>query len=339
MGISILDTSFSGTYAPYLIKRAMYGMDTLKKGICYVESGIKKLHTIDRLDLENPLSPRQETPTDDGQNPFVIDGRTLIPQDVQAYRVINPRDFEVSQLGLQLADAILARQIPVELATQLFTVLLGRSAEQLENGIWVGSTAYQGHYTSSDERYQVQYFNGFIQQMVNDPLINLSTISPVAITTSNILTILDDLVSEASRLVKALITDERTFQDMKFLMSAKTYNIYGQALRTGTTFKGNSLDASSAGRWGGYEVVRIAGMPDNTVLFCRATDDAERSNLWVGMNSQKDWDLRVDQVTNNSESYFMLAKWKWCVNYGWPQEIFMYTTLTEASFEPSEGGA
>lgn len=334
MSLSIIDQSFSGTYAPRLIKRAIYGMDSLKKGILRVESGIKKLHTIDRMDIQRVLSPRQENPVDDGLNPLTIDGRTLIPLDLQSITYINPRNLETSQLGLGLADAILARYIPTELASQMFSLILGRAGESIEKGIWQGSTAYQNVYTPTDARYQLQYFNGLIQQMVNDPLVNLSTISPVAITTSNVLTIMDNLQSRAAIVNLALLSNEDAFEDMRYLMSVNTYQIYGQSLRIGTTFKGSSLNTGDAGRWGGFNVIRVSGMPDDTIIFAQANDMKEDCNLWVGMNSQSDWDLRVDRVTNLGETYGVLAKWKMCTNYGFPDQIFMYTTLTAASFLP-----
>lgn len=334
MSLNIVDQSYSGTYAPYMIRKAVYGMDTVKKGIVYVKSGIKKLHTIDRIDLQNPLSPRQANPTDNGNNPFTIDGRTLIPKDVQAIRIINPRDFETSQVSEQLSNTILARQVPQDIQTQMMQLLLNRCAEQFENGLWMGSEAYQGQYSDADERFQIQYFNGFLQQMVNDPLINLSSITPVAITNANVLTIMNDLIAQATTKKKALITDEFTFRDMKFLMSATTTTLYGEALTVGTTFKGNPFDTGYTTPWRGYRVERIAGMPDNTILFCRATEDPQISNLWVGMNSQEDWDLKIARVAPLSEEFGFLAKWKWCTNYGWADEIFMYTTLTAANFLP-----
>lgn len=334
MALNIVDQSYSGTYAPYLIRKAVYGMDTIQKGVVYVKSGIKKLHTIDRIDLQNPLSPRQANPTDSGNNPFTIDGRTLIPKDVQAIRIINPRNFETNQIAEQLSSTILAREVPQDIQTQMVQLLLNRCAEQFENGLWMGSEAFQGEYDDQHERFQIQYFNGFLQQMVNDPLIRLSSISPVTITTSNILAIMNDLIAQATRYKKALITDENTFRDMKFLMDATTTTIYGEAITTGTDFKGNAFDTGYITPWRQYKVERLAGMPDNTIIFCRATEDPQISNLWVGMNSQQDWDLKIARVAPLSEEFGILGKWKWCVNYGWADEIFMYTTLTEADFLP-----
>ena len=335
MAFQTLDTSWSGTYAPYLIAPAIYGMDTLKKGVVAVETGIKKIHTIDRMDIQNPLSVRQAVPTAAPNTGFTIDARTLTPGDFQTYQTINPRDLEQTQFSELLADAILEEVTPASLQGQLMQLLLGRCAEQIENGLWMGSTAYQGHYAIGDANYQLQFFNGFMQRMVNDPLVNLSSVSPLTITSSNIVAILDDLIYQATTKKKALITDDLSYERMKFCVSAGTWQIYTQALRT-NAYKGLALDEGGTPMWGGWKVERLAGMPDNTIVFCRATSDPLVSNLWVGMNSEKDWNLLFGHVDSNefAEAWAMLAKWKFDVNYGWPAEIFLYTTLTKASFIP-----
>ncbi len=86
--------SWSGVYAQYIIMKALYSMDTLEKGIVAVDSGIKKIYTIDRIDLQNPLSPSQATPTNQPGSGWFIDSRTMVPGNFQSYQVANPRDLE-----------------------------------------------------------------------------------------------------------------------------------------------------------------------------------------------------------------------------------------------------
>jgi len=333
--LNIVDTSYSGTYAPNMIMLEMFGLDTVEKGLVYVKSDIKKQATIPRIDVNNTLSPNQANPTDDGDtNGFVIDGRLLVPLDLQARQTFNPRDFEEDQYAEALSNTILAREVPATVESYMTQAFLNRSAESVETGIWQGSTAYLGHYGRDDAKFQLQYFNGFLQQFVNDAAINLSSISPVTITTSNILTILNDLIQQCTIKRKAMITDKKRFEKLKFIMSPTTGDIYGQALTTGTTYKGNRLDAPYISPWRGYLVETVAGMADNTIIFCRA-DESVNSNLWVGCNSTQDWQLEIKRVNNGNENFYILAKWKYCVQYGWSQEIFMYTTLTAANFLPA----
>jgi hypothetical protein len=331
MALNILDTTYSGTYAPDMIMLEMFGMDTVEKGLVYPKGDIKKQHTIDRLDIDKVLTPRQANPTDSGTNGFTIDGRVLVPKDVQVYKQFNPRDLEANQVAELLSTTILAREVPATLESYMMQALLNRSAESLEKCLWQGSTNYQGLYTEADEKFQLQFFDGFMKLFVNDPLVNLSTVSPAVITVSNIPTILNDLLTQATVKRKAMMSKKSRFKNLKFICSPKTGDIYGQFLTTATTFKGNPLDAAFISPWRGFTVETVAGMPDDTIIFCHA-DQTSASNLWVGMNSTQDWELKMQRVENKSEEFFMLGKWKYCVQYGWGQEIFMFTTLTAASF-------
>lgn len=340
MAFISVDGSWSGLYAEYIITQAFYAMDTVEKGIVCIDNGIKKIYTIDRIDLQNPLSPSQAVPTNQPGSGWTIDSRTMVPGNFQTYQIANPRDLESTVWSKYLADPILEEIIPSggpNINAKMIQVLLSRAGESIETMFWMGSLAYAGHYVWGEENYQLQYFNGFLQRMVNDPLVNVCTVSPATITTSNIFTILDALLTQATSVYKALVTDKNSHRDMKYLVSATTWMIYKQALAN-TQFKGGPLDATGTPTWKGWTVECIAGMPDNTVIFSRASVDPNISNFHVAMNSEKDWNLRIGQVDGNifAETWAMLAKWKMDVNYGWQNEIFLFTTLTEDDFLPEE---
>ncbi len=338
MAFISVDGSWSGLYAQYIITKAFYAMDTLEKGVVAVDDGIKKIFTIDRIDITNPLSPSQAVPTNQPGSGWTIDSRTMTPGNFQTYQIANPRDLESTVWSKYLADPILEEILPTggpDVNGKMIYTLLSRCGESIENMFWMGSLAYQGHYVWGDANYQLQYFNGYLQRMVNDPLVNLSTITPVAITNSNILAILQDLLNQASSIYKALISDKNSHRDMRYLCSVKTWMIYKDAL-SNLSFKGGDIDESGTYTWKGWKVEPIAGMPDNTVVFSRASIDPNVGNFHVAMNSEKDWNLRIGQVDGNifAETWAMLGKWKMDVNYGWSDQIFLYTTLTAASFLP-----
>lgn len=338
MAILSLDTSWSGTVAGYIIMKTMYSMDTLMKGVVAVDSGIKKIHTIDRIDLVNPLSPTQTTPTNQPGSGWTIDSRIMTPQNFQTFQVANPRDFESTYWSQFLADPILQEILPTggpDIEGKMLQSLLGRCGEAVENMLWMGSTAYQGHYVFGDANYQLQFFNGYMQRIVNDPLCRISTLSKIAITNTGVFAILDDLLNLAGVYYKALIIDPFAQRDMRFLVSVKTWLLYKEQLAN-TSFKGGDLDYSGTYLWKGFQVQPLAGFPDDTIILSRVSTDPNVGNFHVAMNSMSDWNLKVGKVDGNifDERYAMLGKWKMDVNYGWSDQIFVYTTLTAASFTP-----
>jgi hypothetical protein len=308
-------------------------MDFLRKGLLKVETGVKKQHTIQRIDVKNVLRPRAAFPTDTGIDPFILDGRTGIVRAVEAYREFNPALLEESAVAPQLADRLLAERVPATLESRMMAAFLGRAGEKFELTTGQGSLAYaNGAVPDTDDRYQIQWWDGFVNLFVNDPLVRRASISQVALTNSNIDDAMDNLIQVASLYKPGLIQDPAT-SGMKFIMSQNTLQLYLQYQSTTLTFKGANIEESAAIPWKGYPVVSCVGMPDDTVLFVKA-NDTEESNLWMFMNSQNDFTAQIGYVQNNSQVMFMKATFKMCVQYGWSDEVFLYTTKTAADFKP-----
>lgn len=327
--LTISDTTYAGTFASYFWIPATFAMDTIQKGVIYVQDGIKKKHTIGRIDFSNPLQPREATPTSQGT--FTVSGRVLEPADIMVYSEFNPRDYEQHWLAEQLSPTLLARELPVTAENYMLQIALKRALEQLETGIWQGSTDYSS-LTVSDERYQLQFFDGFIKKMVNDSAV-LAVATPVTLTSSNILSKMDDCISKMATSKKALLASPKRYDRLKFLVSVNTEQLYLTALTTGLTFKGNTTNERGTKPYKGYEVVALAGMPDDTIVFCEAIMDVT-SNLYVGMNSTEDNQLQLQRLQNNSELFFVKGLMKYDVQYGFSDQVVLYTTLVAADFQP-----
>lgn len=335
MAFNIVDTTYSGTYSSYFIMPATYSMDTVSKGVCHIVSDIRKLHTIGRLSYDNPLKPDQAQPVAKNQNPFTLDGRQLIPNKIGVYEEFNPRDLEENQLSEQLSAVILDRQVPPTLQNQMIQLLLNRAGEKLEDLVWMGSKDYAVITDETDSRYQLQFVDGWLKQMVNDSAVK-KVASTTAITSGQTcIDAMNGLIVLVTKNKKALITDKSAFKKMKFMMSPTTALWYVDYITDGKTFKGNPLEVGYITPWKGYQVEMLAGMPDNTIVFCRATDEAENTNLFIGMNSMEDWQVKIARTKPADETFFMQAKMKWDVTYGWAQEMFLYTNLTTTDFQVS----
>lgn len=330
MALVINDTQYAGTFASYFWLPATFSMDTIQKGIVYVQDGIKKKHTIGRVDFADPLQPRTATPTTSGT--FTVDGRTLYPADMMCYTEFNPRDYEQHWLAEQLSPTLLARELPVTAENYMLQIGLNRTFESIEGGLWMGSLDYAGNYPVGTPQYQWQFFDGFLKKMVNDIAVLRPAIAEVALTTGNIATSFDTLLNLIATNKKALLSKPTRYERMKFLVSINTEQLYHTFITTSLTFKGVNTTDRGINLYKGYEVVPIAGMPDDTIVFTESVNDVS-SNLYVGMNSMEDNNLQLMRLQNNSELFFFKGLMKYDTQYGFSEQIALYTTLVAGDFQ------
>jgi len=330
MALVINDTQYAGTFASYFWLPATFSMDTIQKGIVYVQDGIKKKHTIGRVDFSDPLQPRTPTPSSSGT--FTVDGRTLYPQDMMCYTEFNPRDYEQHWLAEQLSPTLLARELPITAENYMMQIALNRTFESIEGGLWMGSTDYAGAYPLGTPQYQWQFFDGYLKKMVNDIGILRPSTPEVSLDATNVADAFDQCLNLVAVNKKALLSKPTRYDKMKFLVSINTEQLYHTFITTSLVFKGVNTTDRGINLYKGYEVVPVAGMPDNTVVFCEATNDVT-SNLYVGMNSTEDNNLQLMRLQNNSELFFFKGLMKYDTQYGFSEQIALYTTLVAGDFE------
>lgn len=326
----INDTTYAGTFAPYFILPALFDMDTFQKGLLYLKDGIKKQHTIGKLDFSSPLQPRVANPTQSGGD-ITVSGNVITPQDVMVYQEFNPRDFESHWVAEDLSPTLLTRQLPPTVESYISMLIVGRAFEQYEIGTWMGSTNYQNNpaVPSSDARYQLQFFNGFMQRFVNDAGV-VQVGSPVALTSSNIGDKLAALYQLVATNNKALIAKATRYQRMKFIVSINTALIY-EEFQVSQPYKNINTTEKGILMYKGYEIVPVAGMPDNTIVFTEAIA-ATDGNLWMGMNSIQDENFQLARVNTFNELFGFKMLMKMDVQYGFANKVFLYTTLVAGDF-------
>jgi hypothetical protein len=334
MALQINDTTYAGTFASYFWLPATFGMDTIQKGGVYVLDGIKKQHTIGRIDFANPLQPRQATPTTSGT--FTVDGRVLVPQDLMVYTEFNPRDYEQHWLAEELSPTLLARELPVTAEHYMMQIGLNRTFEMIEQGIWMGSKDYTATPGTSGNG-QICFFDGFLKKMVNDAAV-LKVASPYPLTAAatagslyNVVDAFNALLQLAATNKKAMLSRTSRYTRLKFFVSINTEQIYQTFITTTLTFKGVNTTEQGINKFKGYEIVPLAGMADDTILFTEGLDDVS-SNLYVGMNSTEDNNLQLMRLQNNSELFFLKGLMKFDVQYGFSEQAFLFTTLNASSF-------
>jgi hypothetical protein len=332
----ISDTTYAGEAASQFITRPVVGMDTVQKGCVHVQDGIKKKYTIPRIDVSNFIQKRAATPVSQGS--MTVDGRSLTPMDLMLYIEFNPRDYEQHWYAVQLDPKLLDRDLPP--TAEEFTMLqtMKRLNEFFENATWRSRLVFDpsnANYVTPTSKGQATtdsayfYFDGLITKLLNDAA-TVQVSSPLILVAGtgdgsheNISAAFNRVYSSVP---KALLFKYGN-QGLKFHVSYLTQQIYEQDLLLGT-FKNQDTTQAGINRYKGYDVVPLAGMPDNTIVATISNPGME-SNLWVGCNSEQDeTGLQLARLQANSELFFIKGLFKMDTQIGFPDFAVLYTNIT-----------
>lgn len=332
----IQDTTYAGDNAAYFITRPVVGMDTVQKGCIHVEDGIKKKRTIPRIEVSNLIQKRAATPTSQGTQ--LVDGRVLEPLDFMLYTEFNPRDYEQHWFAVQLEPKLLDRQLPM--TAEAFTMLqtMKRLNEFFEKATWRSRLMFDPAGANVDPTTKGQaaadsayhYFDGLMYKLISDSdtLLVTSPKTLVAGTAGVGEENIGDAILRSYKKVPQALLFKYGNKGLKFHVSYLTQQIYEEFLTT-QLYKNNDTTEKGINRYKGYDVVPLAGMPDNTIVVCLSSPDLE-SNLWLGVNSTSDENsLQLMRLQNNSELFFIKGLFKMDVQTGFPDFVVVYTTITE----------
>jgi hypothetical protein len=305
MTLVISDVSYAGEAASQFIVKSVVGNEIVTGGHIYVKDGIKKKYTIPRFTVGGVIQARQPTPNKP-KGTSSVTGQVLEPGDYMLYDEFNPRDFEDHWQATQLNKNLIDTKLPVTAESVIIQEYLK------QHNKWLGQAVLQGDTNGVDPW---NYFNGIITRARLDITVP-KVASPVVLTLSNI---------EASfAATLATITSDLVYdKDIKFFVSYKTSLMWERAQQL-STFKG--VDTTQAGllRYSGRLVVPLYGMPDNTILLGKGSATVD-SNLWLGMNSTDDAVVEFKQLQANSELWFIKMLMKVDTNYGFGEELALYT--------------
>jgi hypothetical protein len=324
MGLNITDTTYAGTVeSGFMITQATFGLNTIDKGVAYVKDGIKKKHTIPKINIDNVLQDRQATPTSSGT--YTVSGVVLDPQDTMAYIEFNPRDWEEHFYAEQLSRTLLSRELPVTPENVMMQLTLNRAFEKVELGIHMGSLAYTA-VAGTAGNGQIKYWDGIIRKAIVAGTY-LPVGSPGVIDATNVQTKMDAAIA---LLPKAILTDQNRYNTVKFCMSAEDYIIYEVSAKL-LTMKGQDITKPVVPRYRGFEVVPLAGIPKDTFYLTKAYPALD-SNIWIGTNATEDLTLQLQKLQANSELYFFKALFKFDVQIAKMEEFVMHTTKVAGDF-------
>ena len=334
--LSITDTTYAGEAASYFITRPVVEMDTVQKGCIHVEDGIKKQFTIPRIEVSNFIQRRAATPVSQGT--IAVDGQVLVPKDLMLYIEFNPRDYEAHWQAVNLNPKLLDRELPP--TAEEFTMLqtMKRLNEFFEKACWRSRLIFDptnpSYATPASKGQAIGdsvyfYFDGLMTKILNNAAtVQVSTPATLVAGTASVG---QENISAALNRVYASVPQAILFKygakGLKFHVSYLTQQIYEQDLLLGP-YKNQDTTEKGINRYKGYDVVPLAGMPDNTIVACISSPDQE-SNLWLGVNSTEDEKgLQLARLQANSELYFIKGLFKMDTQVGFADFIVIYTTIT-----------
>jgi len=342
--LDIQDTSWSGPAASYMITRAVVGADTIQKGMVYVEDGIRKTKTIPRIEVSDFMQKRAATPTSKGK--VVVDKAVLTPLDLMLYYEFNPRDYEQHFYAEQLAPKLLGRELPVTAENFMMMQTMKRLGEFFEYAIWRGRIQYdptgdavlpsaKGDVASGSPMYDSDgspaqfYFDGLLKKAL-DNSGTIAVSSPATLVAGTAGGGEENIAAALLRcynLVPKALLFRYGIGGLTFKVSYNTQKIYEEYLTTTTTFKNNDTTERGINRYKGYEMVPLAGLSDDTIIVCISKPDID-SNSWVGINSTEDNMLQLQKLQNNSEMFFVKGLFKMDTQWGFADQLVVYTKLT-----------
>ena len=308
MAVTISDTTYAGKAASPWIVPASTDFASVNKGVLYQVDTVRKKLTIPRFQFDSLIQDRAATPTSAGTG--TVDGRTLTPADFMVYWEFNPRDFESHWEAEVLSDLLIGRRISSEAETLIMGEVIKYVNRRRDFQVWQSRT------TNTND---LKYYNGLIKKMLDDSSV-IDIASPAALSAANI---------EAKlNLVKDAIPDSvYEHPDLKYLMNVEAAKFWADAQRT-AAYKGSGMTEAGTMTFDGRPVVALPGLHEDTIVatYCSNTPS---SNLWHAINSGGDEALvQLDFLQANSELMFVKMLMKEDVNYGWGDEIVLYTTQT-----------
>lgn len=328
--LSVTEDVWSGTAAEFFLLRPVTTMDTFEKGCISLQDGIKKIHTIDRMEVSNFIQDPSATPVSQGT--ILVDYRQLIPQRFDLYMEFNPHDFEQTVFAPELQKFLMDRALPQTANNFLLLQLMRRVNQYYEYAIWQSRLAYNptnGTETTPatlqaiTKEQNFYYFDGLIEKLLQDPNTLIAP-GAVPLTSSNIRTQLDACIA----LVPIANIAKYGAEGLRIMVSVNTWLTYGKALRE-DAFKNQNTTEKNPDEFQGYDVVKCSGIPDNTIVLCLANPNPQSSELFVGVNEFADKDnLKMGPILNFSDLWAVRAEQKADVQVGFTDQVVLYTTLT-----------
>lgn len=134
-------TKYGGELQETALTLATTGNELVGRGLIMVIPGINSSISIPRVKTGAMLQKRKEDPTkDDSKGDFTYSEQRLVPKDMMAFTLFNPRAFEHIWRPFQPTGELVFRQLPPNIQSLLLSELLKQVGNELGYSISTANT-------------------------------------------------------------------------------------------------------------------------------------------------------------------------------------------------------
>lgn len=310
MALTLSNSNYNGETLETLYTVLGIGNEIGEKGACTFLPGIAKKKSLPKLSrTSRPIGTYTSgAPSSDTVTTTYAE-RSIDPANMMVYEEFIPEEFQDVWEAFQSAGDF----TNLELNTTLMMAIL----ELYEDGIGehMSELFFQGDTGSAIAT--LAYYNGIITRASADA--NVIKPTPAGnITAANFF----DILAATWQAIPNKFIEDPDFSlnlnttDYKLMMTANTelkkdfMGVFGQSLET--MYQTNKIK-------------HFTGMPQHHILGAKVSASEARSNLFLGtwVNPERE-SVRVDRVTNSSDTWFIRINLKADANYRESSEIVLY---------------
>ena len=305
-------TNYSGEVLENVLTLATTGNELVSKGLIMVIPGVNSSISIPRVKSGKMLQKRKEDPQkSDSKGDFTYSEKKLVPKDMMAFTLFNPRAFEHIWREYQPTGDLVFRQLP----TNVQNILLQELLKQVGNEL--GYQYINGEYGDADS----QLLDGILTQVAKD-----ADIVKVKSTGTTMLQRLKELRTH-------IPVTMRNNSNLRILMSVEDFDTYDDEL-TQLANKGAAPTDINQERYKGITIEVLTQWPAGLIV-ATLCDSGMNGNLFAAVNLQDDENvILIDKWANASEMYFFKMLMKADTQIGFGEEFIALDWRENGVFKP-----
>ncbi len=305
-------TNYSGEVLENVLTLATTGNELVSKGLIMVIPGVNSSISIPRVKSGKMLQKRKEDPQkSDSKGDFTYSEKKLVPKDMMAFTLFNPRAFEHIWREYQPTGDLVFRQLPANVQNILLQELLKQVGNEL------GYQYINGEYGDSDS----QLLDGILAQAAKD-----TDIVKVKSTGTTMLLRLKELRTH-------IPVTMRNNSNLRILMSVEDFDTYDDEL-TQLANKGAAPTDINLERYKGITIEVLTQWPTGLIV-ATLCDSGMNGNLFAAVNLQDDENvILIDKWANASEMYFFKMLMKADTQIGFGEEFIALDWREDGAFKP-----